>query len=126
MVRKYLLISNCSKEKKETNKENKKNSIYNSYLKLFNYVKKIILFEDYKYALKELLKIYFLMKIINIFNDKLLILTIINIIVFYSPIENKTDHFLFKGKMAVKQSFQGMIGLIECLIPRYEEPKNAI
>ena len=64
------------------------------------------------------------MKIINIFNDKFILLIIMNIIIFYSPIENKTDHFLFKGKMAVKQTIQGIIGLVECFIPRYEEPKK--
>ncbi len=64
------------------------------------------------------------MKVVNIINDKFMLLIIMNIVIFYAPIENITDHFLFKAKMAVKQTFEGIIGLIECLIPRYEEPKK--
>lgn len=64
------------------------------------------------------------MKVVNIINDKFMLLIIMNIVIFYAPIENITDHFLFKAKMAVKQTFEGIIGLVECLIPRYEEPKN--
>ena len=61
------------------------------------------------------------MKIINIINDKLLLLIIMNIIIFYSPIEKHlTDHFLFKGRMAFSQIVEGVLGLLECFIPRYE------
>ena len=35
-----------------------------------------------------------------------------NIIIFYAPIENKSEHFLFKIKMAIKQTFEGIIGLV--------------
>ena len=45
---------------------------------------------------------------------------------FYAPIENYTDHFLFKAKMSVIQTIEGIIGIINCLIPKYEEPKKQI
>ena len=64
------------------------------------------------------------MKFINYINDKFLVLIIMNIIIFYAPLENICDHFLFKAKMSVKQIIEGIFGLIECLIPRYEEPNK--
>ena len=47
-----------------------------------------------------------------------------NIIIFYAPIENKNEHFLFKIKMAIKQTFEGIIWLAIAFIPKYEPPKN--
>jgi len=41
---------------------------------------------------------------------------------FYAPLEDYSDHFLFKAKMAVIQTIEGVIGLISCFIPKYEEP----
>ena len=67
---------------------------------------------------------YIIAKVINIINAKFILLIATNIIMFYSPIENYTDHFLFKAKMAVVQTIEGIIGIISCLIPKYEEPKK--
>ena len=47
-----------------------------------------------------------------------------NVIIFYSPIENYSDHFLFKIKMAVKQTIEGIIGLLIVIIPKYEQSKE--
>ena len=44
-----------------------------------------------------------------------------NIIMFYYPIESRTDHFLFKLYMAIKQTYEGIIGLIIVIIPKYEK-----
>jgi hypothetical protein len=67
---------------------------------------------------------YIIGKIINILNDKFLLLIVTNIIMLYAPIENYTDHFLFKAKMAVVQTIEGILGIVNCLIPKYEEPKK--
>jgi hypothetical protein len=40
---------------------------------------------------------------------------------FYYPIESRTDHFLFKIYMAIKQTYEGIIGLIIVIIPKYEK-----
>lgn len=47
-----------------------------------------------------------------------------NIIIFYFPIESRTDHFLFKIYMAIKQTYEGIIGLIIEIIPKYEKKKE--
>ena len=60
----------------------------------------------------------------NILNEKLILFIVINLIIFYSPIENKSEHFLFKLKMAAKQTIEGIIGLIIAAIPKYQGPKE--
>ena len=67
---------------------------------------------------------YIIGKIINIINEKFILLIATNIIMFYAPIENYTDHFLFKAKMAIIQTIEGILGIVNCLIPKYEEPKK--
>ena len=47
-----------------------------------------------------------------------------NIIIFYYPIECRTDHFLFKIYMEIKQTYEGVIGLIIEIIPKYEKKKE--
>ena len=109
---------------KEIKNEEIKKYIFDTCLDAINYSKKIISLEDYIFTLKELAKLYTIMKVINIINEKFFVLIIINIIIFYSPLDNYSEHFLFKAKIAVKQIFEGVFGIIECLIPRYEESKN--
>ena len=84
----------------------------------------MISFEDYIFTSFEIFKLYIIGIVMNKINEKFLLLIITNIIMFYAPIEKKTDHFLFKASMAVKQTFEGIFGLITCLIPKYEEPKK--
>ena len=87
-------------------------------------MRKVINFEDAYFSGKEIAKLYFCSTILNILNEKLILFIIINVIIFYSPIEDRSEHFLFKMKMAVKQSIEGIIGLIIAVIPKYEAPKE--
>ena len=80
--------------------------------------------EDLKYSFTEMFKLFIIGKVINIINDKFILFIITNVIIFYAPIEEKTDHFLFKAKMTVKQIIEGIIGILNCFIPKYEEPKK--
>jgi hypothetical protein len=45
-------------------------------------------------------------------------------VILYAPIESKCEHFLFKGKMVVLQIKEGLIGILSCLIPKYEEEEE--
>ena len=87
-------------------------------------MEKIINFEDIFFSLKSLFYLYLLMKAISIIGDRLLLYAILNIFIFYSPIEKKFPHFLFISRMYIKQIIEGILGIIECLIPRYEEIKQ--
>ena len=66
------------------------------------------------------------MKIFRLIGDRLFILIIFNLFIFYSPIEKKFPHFLFVSRMYTKQVIEGSIGIIECLIPRYQEDKKKL
>ena len=61
------------------------------------------------------------MKITSFISDKFIILFISNICIFYSIIDKKFPYFLFKCRMSVKQIIEGIIILLICIIPRYEE-----
>ena len=87
-------------------------------------INKIIAFDDYYYSLKIIFIFLILSKLINMFNEKLTAWIILNIIIFYGPLERKYPYFLFKSVMYVLQIFDGIFGLIKCLIPAYEEEKN--
>ena len=65
--------------------------------------------------------LYVLSKIINLFNEKLLVWIALNVLIFYGPIEKKYPYFLFKSRMFLEQIFQGIFGLINCLVPKFEE-----
>ena len=105
--------------------ENKlKDSLFKSYSYVQEKLNKITNVEDIYFCGKTLLKFYVFCNILNLFNDKLILFIIMNIIIFYAPIENKSEHFLFKIKMAVKQTLEGIIGLVIAFIPKYEPPKN--
>ena len=109
---------------KEIKNEEIKKYIFDTCLDDINYFKKIVSLEDIKFTLKELAKLYVIMKVINIINEKFLVFIIINIIIFYASLDHYSHNFLFKAKMAVKQTFEGVLGILECLIPKYEEPKK--
>ena len=85
--------------------------------------RKIVSFEDPIFTIKVLIYIYLLMKLAGLLGDRFILLIVLNIFIFYAPIEKKCPHFLFKSRMYVKQIIEGTVGIIECLIPRYEEGK---
>ena len=85
------------------------------------FIYKIIEFDDYYYSLKKLFVVFIISKIINIFNEKFIFLIIINILMFYGPLEKKYPYFLFRSRMYLQQIFEGIIGLFKCFIPKYEE-----
>ncbi len=95
--------------------------LYESKLYFTNFIKKTMSCEDKFYTIRVLIEIYLLMKITSFLNDKFIILLILNIIILYAPIEKHCPHFLFKCRMTFRQIIEGIIGLIDCLIPKYEE-----
>ena len=84
-------------------------------------MKKTISLEDKLYTTRVFIEFYLLMKITSFLSDKFIILFISNICIFYSIIDKKFPYFLFKCRMSVKQIIEGIIILLICIIPRYEE-----
>ena len=80
-------------------------------------------FEEPVLTIKTLSYIYLLMKISSWIGDRFILFVILNIFIFYAPINKKYPHFLFISRMTIKQVIEGTIGILESLIPRYEEEK---
>ena len=87
------------------------------------FYQKIIEYKDPYYSIKMLIILYIISKIVNLFNEKFLAWIILNLLIFYGPIEKKYPYFLFKSRMFVQQIFEGIIGVICCIIPSYEQKK---
>ena len=76
------------------------------------------------YTIIILIEVYILRKIASIFSDKFILYLLLNIIILYAPFEKRCPNFLFKIKITFKQLIEGVIGLLDCLVPKYEEPKE--
>ena len=81
-------------------------------------------FEEPILTIKAVIYIYCCMKIATWLGDRFILLVILNIFVFYAPIDKKYPHFIFTTRMYIKQIIEGIIGIIECFIPRYEDDKQ--
>ena len=64
------------------------------------------------------------MKACSLIGDRLILLVILNVFIFYAPINKKFPNFLFVSRTYIKQIIEGTLGILECLIPRYEEEKT--
>ena len=80
-------------------------------------------FEESILTFKVLSYIYLLMKVSSWIGDRFILFVVLNIFVFYAPINKKFPHFFFVSRMTIKQVIEGTISILECLIPRYEEEK---
>ena len=64
------------------------------------------------------------MKVSSFLGDRFILFIVLNIFIFYAPINKKFPNFLFISRMTIKQIIEGTLGLLECVIPRYEEEKE--
>ena len=96
-----------------------KNDLYTNFLKIVN-------LEEPFYTLIALIELYLFWKVSKVMNDKIIILIIGNVIIFYSMIEKKYPKFLFRCRMFVKEIIEGVLSAIMALFPKYEEKKRKI
>lgn len=85
---------------------------------------KIISFEDPIFTLKSLFYLYLTIKVSSLLGDRFILWIVLNIFIFYAPLDKKYPHFIFVSRMYVKQVIEGIVGIFECLIPRYVEEKS--
>ena len=64
------------------------------------------------------------MKIAHWIGDRIIIFIVLNIFIFYVPIEKNVPNFLFKSRMYIKQTIEGIFGILESFIPKYKEKQN--
>ena len=88
-----------------------------------SFFEKITEFKDPYYSIKMIIILYIISKIINIFNEKFLVWIILNILIFYGKKKKKYPYFLFRSRMFIQQIFEGIIGIICCIIPSYDQKK---
>ena len=80
-------------------------------------------FEEPILTIKTVFYTYYCMKIANLLADRFILFVIMNIFVFYAPIDKICPHFIFIARMYIKQIIEGIIGIIESFVPRYEGDK---
>ena len=88
------------------------------------FVAKTISCKNIVYSCKIVLYCYVLMKLFNVINEKFILWILMNICIFYSPIDKKCPYFFFKCRIYFNQILEGIIGVISCLVPKYEEEKK--
>ena len=111
------------KENKE-NKDKSRNEL--EFKKLRERFRKIISLEEPSATIRAFLYLYLCWIITRLLGDKFIILLLLNIFIFYEPINNKFPNFIFNSIMYIKQTIEATYGIIECFIPRYIEKKEKI
>ncbi len=80
-------------------------------------LQKIISLEEPILTFKTLLYIFALIKVSSWLGDKYIMLIVMNVFIFYAPINKKFPHFLFYTRMYIKQIIEGTICILICLLP---------
>ena len=71
--------------------------------------------------MKTILYLFALIKVSSWLGDKYIVLIILNIFIFYAPINKIFPHFLFFTRMYIKQIIEGTIGILLCFLPEFKK-----
>ena len=125
-MKKYFYRENKNDENDKSEEEAKKitKELYSLKNALKLKFQQIITFYEPFYTLIVFVELFIFWKISKLFNDKLILLVIGNVLIFYSFIEKKYPRFLFRCRMFVKHIIEGIISSIITFIPKYEEIKK--
>ena len=107
--------------------ENKEHKTYNYESEMKRYrerFRKIISLEDPSSTIRTFVYIYSCLLLSILLGDKFILLLILNILIFYTPINNKFPNFIFNTIMTLKQTIEGILGILESFIPRYIDKKE--
>ena len=108
----------------EIKEEPKKNFNEQDMNKIRERFRKIIRLEDPSSTIRSFIYTYLCLLLSKLLGDKFIIFFILNIFVFYAPINDKFPNFIFNSIMYVKQTIEGIFGIVECFIPRYDDKKE--
>ena len=84
-------------------------------------IKDIVSLEDTTNTFQVLFVLYLLSKITNCLGDRFIIFILLNLVLFYSPLDKNFPNFLFNIFIICKQCIEGIIGVVICIVPKYEE-----
>ena len=107
--------------------ENKEHKTYNYESEMKRYrerFRKIISLEDPSSTIRTFVYIYSCLLLSILLGDKFILLLVLNILIFYTPINNKFPNFIFNTIMTLKQTIEGILGILESFIPRYIDKKE--
>lgn len=121
VCKKFGICKDCESCSEEVESESDK---VEEKKKLCGEIKKIISLEEPSKTFKAVLGLFILSVIASIFPDLLIFWLVANFCIFYGLINKKFPNFIFNSYMKVVQVVQGITGTVECLIPKYEEPKE--
>ena len=85
---------------------------------------KIASFEDKILTIKTIIYLFLLIKVSSWIGDGVIFSVVLNIFIFYSPINKKFPNFLFYTRMYIKQIIEGTIAILICFFPTFEKNKK--
>ena len=122
----YLIIKIIlgNMHKLEENKENVAYNYESELKKRRERFRKIISLEDPSSTIRAFIYTFLGLFLSQLLGDKFIILLILNILIFYAPINNRFPNFIFTSLMYTKQTIEGVFGILESFIPRYVDKKE--
>ena len=75
-------------------------------------------------TIKTIIYLFLLKKVSSWLGDKIVFFIVLNVFIFYSPINKAFPNFLFFTRMYIKQIIEGTIGILICFFPTFEKSEN--
>jgi len=75
-------------------------------------------------TIKTIIYLFLLKKVSSWLGDKIILLIVLNVFIFYAPINKKFPNFLFYTRMYIKQIIEGTIAILICFFPTFEKNKK--
>ena len=85
---------------------------------------KIASFDDKILTIKTIIYLFLLIKVSAWIGDKIIFSVVLNVFIFYAPINSVFPNFLFYTRMYIKQIIEGTIAILICFFPTFEKNKK--
>ena len=86
---------------------------------------KIASFDDKILTIKTIIYLFLLVKVSAWIGDKIIFSVVLNVFIFYAPINSVFPNFLFYTRMYIKQIIEGTVAILICFCPTCEKKKNS-
>ena len=86
---------------------------------------KIASFDDKILTIKTIIYLFLLIKVSAWIGDKIIFSVVLNVFIFYAPINRVFPNFLFYTRMYIKQIIEGTVAILICFCPTCEKKKNS-
>jgi hypothetical protein len=86
---------------------------------------KIASFDDKILTIKTIIYLFLLIKVSAWIGDKIIFFVVLNVFIFYAPINSVFPNFLFYTRMYIKQVIEGTVAILICFCPTCEKKKNS-